>query len=82
MQVELLTAQERKVLDLIIEGLSNVEIAEQLYISEVSVKTHVNNILNKFNLKSRSQIMAAVIKDLKTQVAMLIDELFKEKNHE
>ena len=82
MQLEILTSQERNVFDLIIEGLSNVEIAEQLIIAECTVKTHLYSISKKLNVKSRNQLMGRVIRELKEQVAILINELFKEVNNE
>ena len=50
-----LTEREREVLSLIAEGKNNREIAEQLVISEKTVKTHVSNILNKLHLDDRTQ---------------------------
>jgi two-component system, NarL family, response regulator LiaR len=50
-----LTEREREVLSLIAEGRNNREIAEQLVISEKTVKTHVSNILNKLHLDDRTQ---------------------------
>lgn len=48
-----LTEREREVLVLIAQGFSNREIAEQLYISESTAKTHVKRILMKLNLRDR-----------------------------
>jgi DNA-binding NarL/FixJ family response regulator len=49
-----LTAREREVLDLIGEGLRNGEIARRLFISEATVKTHINNLFAKAGLHSRA----------------------------
>jgi DNA-binding NarL/FixJ family response regulator len=53
-----LTPRETDVLRLIGEGRSNREIAEQLVISEATVKTHVNNIFGKLGLQDRAQAVA------------------------
>lgn len=50
-----LTPREQEVLRLIAKGASNREIAKSLYISEGTVKNHVTNILNRLNLRDRTQ---------------------------
>lgn len=50
-----LTVREQEILRLIADGLSNGEIAQELYISETTVKTHVTHILQKLNLRDRVQ---------------------------
>jgi len=52
---EPLTERELEVLRLIAQGRSNREIAEQLVIAEMTVRTHVSNILSKLHLASRTQ---------------------------
>lgn len=51
-----ITPREREVLQLIGLGLTNRDIAQQLYISEGTVKTHVTHLLNRLNLKNRAQL--------------------------
>ncbi|MBE9035598.1 response regulator transcription factor [aff. Roholtiella sp. LEGE 12411] len=51
-----ITAREQEVLRLIGVGATNREIAQQLYITEGTVKTHVTSILSRLNLKNRSQL--------------------------
>lgn len=52
---ELLTEREIEVLKLVAHGLSNRDIAEQLVISEPTVRTHVSSLLAKLHLASRTQ---------------------------
>ncbi len=56
--VEPLTAREREVLRLLVEGASNREIAEHLVLSVNTVKKHVSNICGKMGVRSRAQAIA------------------------
>lgn len=53
--VEKLTAQERRILDLMAKGLSNREISEQLFLAEQTVKNYVSSILSKLGMQRRTQ---------------------------
>jgi len=51
-----LTSQEQNVFNAICEGKTNKEIAAELFISVSTVKTHINNLYKKLNVKSRNEI--------------------------
>ena len=57
-----LTQREHDVLVKMADGLSNQEIADQLFLSESTVKTHVSNILFKLDAKRRTQAVQAAKK--------------------
>lgn len=56
-----ITPKESAVLELLTKGLNNKEIAEELNITEVTVKTHLRNIYKKFNVNSRTQLVLMAI---------------------
>ena len=56
-----LTAREREVLSLMVEGMSNPEIAERLSVSRSTAKAHVSNILSKLGVSNRAEAIALAI---------------------
>ncbi|MFC4590983.1 response regulator [Sphaerisporangium corydalis] len=53
-----LTDQERNILDLIGEGMTNRQIGERLFLAEKTIKNYVSNVLSKLNLQRRTQVAA------------------------
>jgi len=60
-----LTGQERKILELIAEGLTNRQIGEQMFLAEKTVKNYVSSILAKLGLERRTQAAVLASKLLK-----------------
>jgi DNA-binding NarL/FixJ family response regulator len=62
MGTEDLTPRESQVLEQIVSGKSNKEIATELAISEATVKTHINTLLSKLGVEDRTQAATAAIR--------------------
>ena len=56
--IEDLTPQERKILNLVAEGLTNRQVAERVFLAEKTVKNYVSNILMKLGLSRRAEAAA------------------------
>jgi DNA-binding NarL/FixJ family response regulator len=56
-RLDQLTAREREVLAAVARGLSNSELAEQLFMSHATAKTHVSHLLTKFAARDRAQLV-------------------------
>jgi DNA-binding NarL/FixJ family response regulator len=55
MRLESLSAQERRILELLSEGLSNREIAAEMFLAEKTVKNYVSNLLAKLGFQRRTE---------------------------
>jgi DNA-binding NarL/FixJ family response regulator len=64
-----LSARQREVCDLLLENLSNRDIAERLVMSERTVKFHVSNLLSKFGIKRRADLIVLAHADGETDPA-------------
>ena len=60
-----LTSREKEILKLVAKGASNADIAQKLFVREVTVKTHLNSIYKKLNVDNRVQ---AVLLAMQTQI--------------
>lgn len=59
-ELSLLSEQEQKILDLIADGKTNKEIAQDVFLSDKTVKNYVSSILSKLNLRRRSEAAAFI----------------------
>lgn len=66
--IEHLTNREREVVSLAGRGLSNAEIAEALYLSPLTAKTHISRAMTKLHARDRAQLVVLAIKTGLTQV--------------
>jgi DNA-binding NarL/FixJ family response regulator len=60
--VEQLTPQERRIIALVAEGMTNRQIGEQVHLAEKTVKNYVSNILMKLDLSRRAEVAAFMAK--------------------
>jgi DNA-binding NarL/FixJ family response regulator len=54
-ELDALTSQERRILDLIAEGMTNRQIGERLFLAEKTVKNYVSNLLSKLGMSRRTE---------------------------
>ena len=59
--LDILTAKEKEVLQMAAKGVSNKQIAEKLFVKEVTVKTHLNSIFKKLKVENRTQAVLLVM---------------------
>ena len=57
-----LSGREKVVLEALCQGMSNKEIAEVMFVSTETVKSHVSTIISKFGVKDRTQVVIASIR--------------------
>ena len=63
--VDLLTSKEKEVLQMVAKGESNKQIADKMFVKEVTVKTHLNSIFKKLKVANRTQaVLLAMQADL------------------
>ena len=60
---DVLTQREREILQLLADGMSNADVAGQLFISQETVKSHVRHILTKLEAETRTQAVAIALRE-------------------
>ena len=60
---DILTQREREILQLLADGMSNADAAQQLFISQETVKSHVRHILAKLEAETRTQAVAIALRE-------------------
>ena len=60
---EMLTAREREILQLLADGMSNADVAQKLFISQETVKSHVRHILTKLEADTRTHAVAIALRE-------------------
>jgi LuxR family transcriptional regulator of spore coat protein len=58
----ILTNREREVFELLVQDKTTKDIAQLLFISEKTVRNHISNVMQKLNVKGRSQAVVELIK--------------------
>ncbi|CAM3365731.1 MAG: Major transcriptional regulator of spore coat formation GerE [Hydrogenibacillus schlegelii] len=58
----MLTKREREVFELLVQDKTTKEIAEQLFISEKTVRNHISNVIQKLGVAGRSQAVIELIR--------------------
>jgi DNA-binding CsgD family transcriptional regulator len=53
-----LTRQERRVVEMVVRGLSNSEIAARLFVGEKTVESHLRHVYEKLDIRNRNQLIA------------------------
>lgn len=58
----ILTQREREVFELLVQDKTTRDIAQQLFISEKTVRNHISNVMQKLNVKGRAQAVVELIR--------------------
>ena len=61
-QTDMLTGREREILQLLADGMSNADVAQRLFISQETVKSHVRHILSKLEADTRTHAVAIALR--------------------
>ncbi|MRR56514.1 MAG: response regulator transcription factor [Deltaproteobacteria bacterium] len=61
--VDKLTAKESQIVELVVEGMKNREIASRLFLSEQTIKSHLGRIFRKLQVRNRSQLVSMIFKN-------------------
>jgi DNA-binding CsgD family transcriptional regulator len=69
-KMELLTPKEAEIIQFIIAGASNKEIAAQLYISENTLKVHIKNITRKFGVSGKYELLSFILNSVSPEVSL------------
>lgn len=65
LSADILTSKEKEVLQMISKGASNKQIADKMFVKEVTIKTHLNSIYKKLKVENRTQaVLVAMQTDL------------------
>ncbi|HZG88166.1 LuxR family transcriptional regulator [Paenibacillus sp.] len=60
-KLQLLSAREREVVQLVAEGLRNAEIGDRLFVSEITIKKHLTSIYQKLQIKNRAELVKTLL---------------------
>ena len=60
---DMLTTREREILQLLADGMSNADVAQRLFISQETVKSHVRHILTKLEADTRTHAVAIALRE-------------------
>jgi len=59
---QILTKREREIFELLVQDKTTKEIAQQLFISEKTVRNHISNVMQKLGVKGRSQAVVELVR--------------------